>query len=292
MSLPAPRSTSSCERSPEPLLSSASRGWKGLLVELHHFAGVDWELPMPRHVVGIHVGGAVNLLQAREGRTWVKHVRPGDVTVSPRGAPKRFRHAGDNVVIVVRLEPEFLDAMARDECEVEPSRCELQEVPGRPDPHLLRIGKELVANLGPEGEGPRMRAEALAIEMGTHLVRHYTSAARLPARPMSPLSPRHLQRALAYIDANLREEISLAALARSLPMSPGHFAHAFKESTGVAPHRFIVARRMEMAKSLLRQTDLPITQIAHQVGCGSHSHFSVLFHRLTGVSPRDFRGIA
>jgi len=48
----------------------------------------------------------------------------------------------------------------------------------------------------------------------------------------------------------------------------------------------------ERAKTLLLQSDLPITQIAHLVGCSSHSHFSVLFNRVTGVTPRQFRANA
>ena len=45
------------------------------------------------------------------------------------------------------------------------------------------------------------------------------------------------------------------------------------------------------AKALLRQSDLPITEIAHRIGCSSHSHFSVLFHRVTGLTPRQFRAL-
>ncbi|MEO9163333.1 MAG: helix-turn-helix transcriptional regulator [Casimicrobiaceae bacterium] len=83
--------------------------------------------------------------------------------------------------------------------------------------------------------------------------------------------------------------MTLAAIAEVVALSPGHFAHAFREATGIAPHRYVLERRVERAKELLRQSDMPITEIADRIGCSSHSHFSVLFHRITGVTPRKFR---
>ena len=74
-----------------------------------------------------------------------------------------------------------------------------------------------------------------------------------------------------------------------MALSPGHFSHAFRQATGVAPHRYVLERRVERAKTLLRDSDMPIIEIAHLVGCSSHSHFSVLFNRITGMTPRQFR---
>jgi len=91
------------------------------------------------------------------------------------------------------------------------------------------------------------------------------------------------------IDANLRDDMALSELARVVSMSPGHFSHLFRQTVGVPPHRFVLERRIERAKALLRDTELPITEIAQRVGCASHSHLTVMFHRDTGVTPRDFR---
>ena len=85
------------------------------------------------------------------------------------------------------------------------------------------------------------------------------------------------------------EAPSLPEIAQVLAMSPGHFAHAFRETTGLPPHRYVLERRVERAKSLLRGTNLPIIEIAGRIGCASHSHFSVMFHRMTGQAPRDYR---
>jgi len=283
---PAPR-----EVAPPPglLVSSRSRHWSGIVVDLHRFHDVDAWCPVREHVVGVHLAGAVNLLQSRGGRTWVKHVRAGDVTVTPCGEPKRFQHAGEAVVLLLRLDPAFMQQVAGDEYALDPARFELRENLGVPDPDLAAIGRQMLAALESEGVPARAHVESLTIELAVHLIRQYSAAALRERRPASRLAARKLQRVLDYIDANLRHDIALADLARLVAMSPGHFAHLFRQTTGFPPHRFIVERRVDRAKALLRDTDLPITEIAEQVGCASHSHLSVVFHRETGVTPRDFR---
>jgi AraC family transcriptional regulator len=271
------------------LLSSRCRSWNDIVVELHHFRGVDAVVPVRDHIVGVHVAGSVNLVQSRSGRTCIKHVRAGDITITPFGEPKRFQHTGENIVILLKLAPAFVQSVAGEEYALDPTRFEILENSGTPDPKLVVLGKLLLAGLEPEGTVGRMNVESLTFHLAIHLLRHYCTASASIKKPLIKLPPRKLQRALDYIDANLREDISLAGVAQELAMSPWHFAHAFTQTTGLSPHRFVLARRIERAKSLLSETDLPITEIAHRIGCASHSHFSVLFRRATGQTPRDYR---
>jgi AraC family transcriptional regulator len=63
----------------------------------------------------------------------------------------------------------------------------------------------------------------------------------------------------------------------------------FKEATGLAPHRYVMQSRMERAKTLLTDTDLPVNEIAHLVGYASHGHFSTIFAQFTGQLPAQYR---
>jgi AraC family transcriptional regulator len=72
-------------------------------------------------------------------------------------------------------------------------------------------------------------------------------------------------------------------------MSAFHFAHAFREATGVPPHRYVIQRRIERAKQLLRGSELSLTEIAQRVGYSSASHFSVGFRKMTRVAPSEYR---
>ncbi len=274
---------------PAPLLSSRCRNWDGVTVELHHFRGVDAVVPMREHIVGVHVSGSVNLLQARGKRTCIRHVRAGDVTITPSGEPKRFQHAGENVVILLKVAPAFVQKVAGDEYALDPVRFELRENFGAPDAELAAIGRQLLAGLESEGAAGRLHIDSLAIGLALHLLRHHCTTAPSERRAGSKLPPRKLQRIVDYIAANLRDDMALSDLAKLVAMSPGHFAHLFRQTTGIPPHRFVLQRRLERAKALLRDTDLPITEIAQRVGYASHSHLSVMFHRDTGITPSDYR---
>ena len=99
------------------------------------------------------------------------------------------------------------------------------------------------------------------------------------------LAPGITRRISEYIDSHLGESISLEAMAEMAGLSVNHFARAFRQSTGLAPHAYLVQRRIEQAERLLSRTDLPLSQIALAVGFADHSHFARHFRRLTGATP-------
>lgn len=99
----------------------------------------------------------------------------------------------------------------------------------------------------------------------------------------------NLQQALAFIDSHLDGDLTLPHLAETLDISPHHFAHVFRRAVGIAPHKYVIRRRVERAKELLETTDLPIVQVALSVGCANQSHFSAMFHRVTGLTPHCYR---
>ena len=72
-------------------------------------------------------------------------------------------------------------------------------------------------------------------------------------------------------------------------MSPYHFAHAFRQTAGMAPHRYVTDCRIDRAMRLLRDTALPVGEVGQVVGIPSASHFALLFRRSTGSTPTRFR---
>jgi len=100
---------------------------------------------------------------------------------------------------------------------------------------------------------------------------------------------RRLLRAKDRMDAASHEEWPVRRLARVSHVSEAHFARSFKEAFGVPPHRYLLTRRIERATALLRDTDLPITDIAFQTGWNSMGTFGRTFRDITGESPGDFR---
>jgi len=100
---------------------------------------------------------------------------------------------------------------------------------------------------------------------------------------------RRLLRAKDRMDVASHEEWSVQRLARVSHVSQAHFARAFKEAFGVPPHRYLLTRRLERAKTLLRDTELSITDIAFQTGWKSLGTFGRIFRDVTGASPGELR---
>lgn len=103
---------------------------------------------------------------------------------------------------------------------------------------------------------------------------------------------RRLLRAKDRMDAASHEDWPVQRLASVSGVSEAHFARSFKQAFGVPPHRYLLTRRIERAMALLRDTDLPITDIAFQTGWGSLGTFGRTFRDITGESPGATRARA
>lgn len=106
--------------------------------------------------------------------------------------------------------------------------------------------------------------------------------------PAIPLS-RHLLRVRDLIDRAYVGPLDLPALARSAHVSESYFSRSFKAAFGESPHQYLLSRRMERAKALLRTSDLLITDVCLAVGFTSLGSFSAQFRRFVGMSPTAYR---
>jgi transcriptional regulator GlxA family with amidase domain len=100
---------------------------------------------------------------------------------------------------------------------------------------------------------------------------------------------RRLLRARDKMDSASQEEWPVSRLARVSGVSEAHFARCFKDAFGAPPHRYLLTRRIERAKALLRDTDLPVTEIAFETGWNSLGTFGRVFRDVTGDSPSALR---
>jgi AraC-like DNA-binding protein len=100
----------------------------------------------------------------------------------------------------------------------------------------------------------------------------------------------HLRRARDLIDREYARPLDVAALARAALMSTAHFSRQFRATYGETPYAYLMTRRIERAKALLRRGDLSITEVCMAVGCTSLGSFSARFTRLVGETPTAYRG--
>ncbi len=103
------------------------------------------------------------------------------------------------------------------------------------------------------------------------------------------LPPAILRRACEYMVSRLNDDISLSEIANAIGLSPGHFAFAFKQSMGIAPHAWLRRHRIDTGKALLRNRDLSVSVIAASVGFANQSSFGAAFRKETGQTPSAWR---
>jgi AraC family transcriptional regulator len=138
----------------------------------------------------------------------------------------------------------------------------------------------------------RLYADSLAIALAMQLVRRYSSLKDVHMG-LGGMAPHKLRKAISLIDHHLAEEeegrVALRVVAKEVGMSYFHFSRAFKQSMGMSPTNYIAERRIERAKKLLQETELPISEIALRAGFSSQSHFTTSFRRVAGATPKAFR---
>jgi AraC-like DNA-binding protein len=99
----------------------------------------------------------------------------------------------------------------------------------------------------------------------------------------------HLRRARDLMDREYARPLDVAALARAALMSPAHFSRQFRAAYGETPYSYLMTRRIERAKLLLRRGDLSVTEVCLEVGCSSLGSFSARFTELVGETPTAYR---
>ena len=160
---------------------------------------------------------------------------------------------------------------------------------------LGRAGMRLLMEDARSGE----KADTLALEgialglIGRVAKRLEDDRSETIGTPTPPaLARRRLRAVTEYVEANLADTIQVADLAQLVGMSVSHFARSFKLAMGVGPARYVVIRRIERAKLLLAQGELPIVEVAFACGFSGQAHFTRTFHDATGMPPGKFRKAA
>jgi AraC family transcriptional regulator len=135
------------------------------------------------------------------------------------------------------------------------------------------------------------RASKLFLDHVTQALRAYC-AHTYGGEIRGGLAPWQLRRATEMLMEHLDEDISLSRVAKACELSISHFARAFRKTTGQPPHRWLICRRVERAKGLLRQSAAPMAQIALSCGFADQASFTRAFKRVVGTSPGGWRRLS
>jgi len=87
----------------------------------------------------------------------------------------------------------------------------------------------------------------------------------------------------------MEDELTLVEMAQSVALSPAHFSRMFRKSTGETPHEFVLRQKIERAKTMLREDQIRVLDVAVACGFNTQQHFAQVFRRIYGASPREYR---
>ncbi|MBO9713963.1 AraC family transcriptional regulator [Sphingomonas sp.] len=168
---------------------------------------------------------------------------------------------------------------------------ELAYEPGKGwiDETVFNLGSSLRAALEAPERANRVFVDHVTLALAAHVAQAYGGLCPVARPPKGGLAPWQERRAKERIDANLDGQVSLRELAADCGLSLSHFSRAFRETTGVAPHKWLLRRRVDAAKTMMEDRRLSLAEIATACGFADQSHFTRVFSQAMGVSPGIWR---
>jgi AraC family transcriptional regulator len=278
---------------PEAVLASSNcLGWQDIRVLHIRNEYLDMDVPpLENHCVIVQLEPSGYVTANINGQDFDNFLSPGDISIVPAGVRSnwRWRDRSPHEALHLYLEPQFVQKIA-ESCNLSHDQMAIEPQVGVRDEQLSHMAMSLLYELQAENVVGRFYADSVASVLAIQLVRRY-SCLKDVAIKKGGMAPHKLRKALELISDKLEQQqgIALEVVAREVGMSRYHFSRVFKESMGLSPINYIGRQRIERAKKLLAETELPIADIALQAGFSGQSHFTTFFRKLVGLTPRSFR---
>lgn len=271
-----------------PILSSAKAGWDGILVEKYCLPASESHELSPYYGISIQLGRPFELEWRLDGgRLHRTQMSQGEVSITPCGMVTQGRWHKAIECLFVSINPTLFERAAFELTTT--GNIKLAAHIGVRDPQIHHIGLALLAELEAGCLAGRLYGESLSLALAVHLFKRYSSSGQPIREPVGGLPWRQIQQVTDYINDNLAAGMTIAEMAENLGISPFYFSRLFKQSTGLAPHQYVIRCRIEQAKILLTENKLPIVEIGYRVGCSSQSNFTALFRKHVGITPKAYR---
>ena len=271
-----------------PLTHSAQSPWTGIILEKHRVGAV--EIPEHEHhtfCLHLQTSGPVEMDWHSHGRTGNLNTGAGNLIFLTPGTRDSLLWHGPSQRIVASIDPSIVARAA--------TQLELNQLPdfdnrwSFQDEQLRLLLTEMEREVTSGAATGPLYGDLLGLSLSVALIRKYGRTSTTVAPHKGGIAKPRLNRALEYIAANLQSEIRLEDLAEAAGLSLFHFARAFRESMGATPHQYLLQRRIDSAKSLLRTPGRNLEVIASATGFADASHLSKAFRRQVGTSPKAWQ---
>lgn len=267
--------------------TSQSLGWKGInVIHLQKPAGFSSEhyhsqheivVPDLRHIANYKTDGQKSQIRIDSGTS----------TIVPANVPHQVRWDRDVTLTVMMLDPNSLAQIASETFHRD--NVEIVTEYGKSDILIQGIALSLQSELYSQELDNHLYIDSLINTLSIHLLKNYATFKPTLREYRDGLPKYKLEQALDYIEAYLDRDIRLEDISQVVGMSKCYFIRLFKQSIGITPYKYLTQIRIEKAKKLLKQKDLPIADITLQCGFTNQSSFTRLFRQTTGTTPGKYR---
>ena len=268
--------------------SSIPLPWKSFTFERYQiFPGERESIAFEAHILWLCNKPSVGEYLGDGGRV-VKFLKPeGAITVTPAGIVPTLRSTEDLDFSMLSFEPTFLSQVA-----LELGKPALKPIfqAGFQDHHLRVLMTLLQQEIDSGAPSGLLYAESLAHAIAVRLLmRTRGGSLSFDEGSDSRLTKKTFEQVLDRIEFDLGSNLSLQSLAEEVGYSRGHFIGLFRATTGVTPYQYLISRRIERVKALLKTTHHNLTNIATTCGFSSQAHMAQIFRAKTGMTPSEFR---
>lgn len=247
------------------------------------------EMETPAHVLILRSGSPSVIEWRSNGRDHKAELPANSVSLHPAGfrnAAKVFRPL-PGVASILQIRPDFV---GRGVGEIaKGGRVELVQRMDLNDAQIARLMESLRTDVAAGSPSGELFGESIATALSAHIAQKYSTLTNKLETHRGGLARSRLNRVVEYIHAHLDDNLELSKLAEVAGLNVYHFARAFKQSTGESPHQYVLRRRIEHAKELLRRPQLSVIEASARTGFVDQSHFSKVFRRMVGVAPSEYR---
>jgi AraC family transcriptional regulator len=271
-----------------PKLSSTALGWS----HLHAYRLANpprWQLDLPpidHHFIVAHLSNPCQMSTRWNGLARRSRSVPGNIMIMSANQGSFWEWNGEIEELHIFLDPEILDAAAQ---EIGDRPIHLLDGIGIIDMAILDIALKINSELAQPGIAAQLFAQSMTHALALQLLRRHSTIGAHDRLERLDIPAHRLRAALEYIEAHLSEDVSLDAIAAAANLSTFRFARGFRKATGQPPHQYVIGRRLERAKDLLRTTDQAIAEVARRVGFATQSHFTAVFSKRCGLPPKRYR---
>jgi len=221
---------------------------------------------------GAHIGGA-----------------RGKICLLPDDHRSRWRIPKKLEMFHLYFSPEKLKSVALKVFDRDPRQVGLRDLSFETDRYAEEIVKHVVLPLNWNDRADKLALSAAADLYLIHILKNYSELPNQLPAVKGGLPPYIAAKVKDYLNIYFAETITIDDLASLAGYSSFHFAHMFKESFAEPPHRYLNNLRIEKAKEILKDTQLPLAEVALACGYSSQAHFTSRFKQAVGVTPRRFR---